>query len=229
MSKKMTNFAATNIRKTKNYCLMKHTFTFFAIVASAVLMLSCGNNAGTASSSNPQSEWYQQWGENPDTFRTPDLNFLSLRGHVKKMVMNGRTEFELDRDGNLTYLKLHGLSLDDITRNQQGQIIKLTNLEYAKSEDVVIFEYGYDSNGFLEYEARFMPNGSHYHHYILDRLGNVEKGEFEYSKGKESIQAMELYKYDGIDEHGNWTKLTVTKNSTIEPEFTVEREIEYYE
>ena len=207
---------------------MKHTLTLIGMALAAVMMVSCANNASNQNAS-PQDEWDQQWGENPDTFRTPDLNWLSLRGHVKKMVMNGRTTFELDRDGNLTYLQLHTLSLDDITRNAEGQIIKLTNLEYAKSEDVVIFEYGYDANGFLEYEARFMPNGSHYHHYTLDRLGNIKKGVFDYSKGKEDLHAIELYKYDEIDSHGNWTKLTVTKNSTIEPEFTVERVIEYYD
>lgn len=205
---------------------MKHTFTFLGFILAAVLLIGCGNS--TAPTKAPL-EWDQQWGENPDTFRTPDLNFLNLRGHVKKMVMNGRTTFELDRDGKLTYLKLHGLSLDDITRNQQGQIIKLTNLERAKADSVVIFEYGYDDNGYLVYEARFMPNGSHYHLYTLDRLGNIQKGQFDYSKGKEELHAVELYKYDNIDEHGNWKKLTVTKNSSIEPELVVEREIEYYE
>lgn len=207
---------------------MKNTFTFLSIVFAAMLFIGCANGKQGGSEAM-QDPWDEQWGENPDTYTTPDLNWLSLRGHVKAMEMNGRSRFELDRDGKLTYLKLHGLSLDNLTRNQEGQIIKLTNLETANTEDVVIFEYGYDQRGFLEYEARFMADGSHYHRYELDRLGNVRTGNFDYQKGKKELHAVELYKYPEIDEHGNWTKLIVTKNCEIEPELVLTRKIEYYD
>lgn len=205
---------------------MKNSFTFLSLALVAMICVSCGSKPQTTKQTD---DWDKQWGENPDMFMTPDLNWLSVRGHVKSLVLNGRTRFELDRDGKLTYLLLHGLSIDDITRNQAGQIIKLTNLETAPTDSIVIFEYGYDERGFLEYEARFMPDGSHYHHYILDRLGNIKSGNFDFQKGKRDLHAMEMYRYPEIDSHGNWTKLIVTKNCDIEPELVLTREIEYYE
>lgn len=229
MLKIMCNFASENEINLNIYTRMKNTFTLLmSFVLAMIICVGCGNGK-QSTTANMADPWDEQWGENPDTFTTPDLNWLSLRGHVKSMVMNGRTRFELDRDGNLTYLKLHGLSLDDLTRNPEGQIIKLTNLETAATEDVVIFEYGYDQRGFLEYEARFMPDGSHYHHYDLDRLGNVRTGTFDYQKGKTELHAVEMYKYPEVDSHGNWTKLIVTKNCEIEPTLELTREIEYYE
>ncbi|MBQ2608464.1 MAG: hypothetical protein II588_04520, partial [Paludibacteraceae bacterium] len=80
-----------------------------SFVLAMIICVGCGNGK-QSTTANMADPWDEQWGENPDTFTTPDLNWLSLRGHVKSMVMNGRTRFELDRDGNLTYLKLHGLS-----------------------------------------------------------------------------------------------------------------------
>jgi len=159
-------------------------------------------------------------------FKSPDLTFFELHGHVKTVSYGKDEVIEFSRDGK--FIKDNGRdpfrtgtitefeSPDEYKRNAQGYISEVGGwewgTEYFWADGRVVKESGGAEAFEWEYLYHYDSNG------LLVSLSGTE-GEFE--EPKTSVKY--TVTYSEFDEYGNWTKRHVSSGRNTQ------RSITYYE
>lgn len=174
--------------------------------------------------------------EEEKTIGKGDLALFELKGNVQSAVVitaYDKVRYNFDEEGKL--ISINGVQTNEwyqnVERDEQGRISAYTEGEY---DMVSSFKLVYGKNGFLEKRIT-NDMGECVTTYTYNEAGFLTSdhllGEYtEMGADKpEKVDVKTIYKYTGIDDHGNWTRReTVPADDTEGPVYEA-RSIMYYD